>query len=104
MTARMRLPNRRASETFDFECGGLKYTCTVGRFRDGRLAEVFLNNHKSNSAADTNARDAAIVFSIAVQFGTDPETIRKALCRDSQGRASGVLATALDLIARRGVR
>jgi hypothetical protein len=102
MTARVRLPNRRASETFDFECGGLKYTCTVGRFRDGRLAEVFLNNHKSNSAADTNARDAAIVLSIAVQFGTDPETIRKALCRDSQGRASGVLATALDLIAGRG--
>jgi hypothetical protein len=57
---------------------------------------LFLNNHKSNSAADTNARDAAITFSIAVQHGADPEVIRRALCRDSQGHASGPLAAALD--------
>lgn len=29
----------------------------------------------------------------------DPEAIRKALCRDSQGRASGPLAAVLDMIA-----
>jgi hypothetical protein len=57
----------------------LRYTCTVGRFSDGRLAEVFLSNHKSNSAADTSARDSAIVFSIAVQSGAHPEVIRRAL-------------------------
>jgi hypothetical protein len=93
------LPNRRLAETFELEVAGLRYTCTVGRFSDGRLAEVFLNNHKSNSAADTSARDSAIVFSIAVQCGADPEVIRRALSRDSQGRASGLLGTALDLIA-----
>lgn len=80
--------------------GGLKYVCTVGRFADGRIGELFLGNHKSNSAADTSARDAAITFSIAVQHGADPETIRKALCRDSHGRASGPLGAALDIIAR----
>jgi hypothetical protein len=58
-----------------------------------------LNNHKSNSASDTNARDAAIVFSIAVQHGAGPEVIRRALCRDAQGRASGPLGAALDRIA-----
>jgi ribonucleoside-diphosphate reductase alpha chain len=93
------LPNRRLAETFELEVAGLRYTCTVGRFNDGRLAEVFLSNHKSNSAADTSARDSAIVFSIAVQSGADPEVIRRALSRDSQGRASGPLGTALDLIA-----
>jgi hypothetical protein len=38
---RMRLPNRRPAETFDLQAGGLRYTCTIGRFPDGRLAEIF---------------------------------------------------------------
>jgi ribonucleoside-diphosphate reductase alpha chain len=98
MTARARLPNRRAAVTFELETGGLRYTATVGRYEDGSLGELFLTNHKSNSAADTNARDAAITFSIAVQHGADPEDIRRALCRDSRGRASGPLGAALDYL------
>jgi hypothetical protein len=39
------------------------------------------------------------VCSIALQFGADIETIRKALCRDSLGKANGPLGVALDLIA-----
>jgi hypothetical protein len=97
--ARRRLPNRRSSANFNFEVGGLGYTCTFSRYADGSVAEIFLNNHKSNSAADTNARDAAIVCSIALQHGADVETIRRALCRDSRGNASGPLAAALDRIA-----
>lgn len=97
--ARERLPNRRPSETFSLECAGLKYTATVSRFDDGRIGELFLSNHKNNSGADTNARDAAIAFSFAVQHGADAEAIRRALCRDSQGRASGPLGAALDMIA-----
>ena len=98
MSARERLPNKRASVSFELELNGLRYTATFSRFADGRIGELFLNNHKSNSQADTNARDSAIVFSFAVQHGADPEAIRKALCRDSQGRASGVLGAALDII------
>ncbi|HEX9324144.1 MAG TPA: hypothetical protein VF913_18800 [Xanthobacteraceae bacterium] len=37
------LPNRRASETFNLEVYGLRYTCTVSRFSDGRIAEIFLS-------------------------------------------------------------
>jgi hypothetical protein len=98
MTTRQRLPDRRLAETFELEVAGLRYTATIGRFPDGRIGEIFLNNHKSNSQADTTARDSAIVCSIALQFGADIETIRKALCRDSHGRASGPLAAALDRI------
>jgi hypothetical protein len=76
----------------------LRYTATVGYYPDGRIGELFLNNHKSNSTADTNARDAAIAFSFAVQHGADIEDIRKALCRESNGRASGPLGAALDLL------
>jgi len=52
---RERLPNRRAAETFEIEVNGLRYTATVSRFADGRIGELFLTNHKSNSQADTNA-------------------------------------------------
>jgi hypothetical protein len=97
---RERLLNRRFGETFEVEVAGLRYTEMVGWFLDARIGEIFLNNHKSNSAADTNARDCAIVCSIALQHGCDLETIRKALCRDSHGRASGPLGAALDLVAQ----
>jgi hypothetical protein len=102
MTARERLPNRRASETFELTVAGICYTCTLSRYADGRLAEIFLTNYKSNSAADVGARDAAIAFSFAVQHGADPAAIRLALCCDSHGRPSGPLGAALDLLAEGG--
>ena len=98
-SARERLPNRRSSETFNFDWLGMPFTATISRFPDGSLAEIFLTNHKTGSHADTAARDSAVVASIALQFGADLETLRRALLRDSQGRASGPLGVALDLIA-----
>jgi hypothetical protein len=99
MTQRERLPDRRLSESFPFEVAGLRYTATVGRFADGRIGELFLNNHKAGNQSDTNARDAAIILSFAIQHGADVNEIRKALCRDGEGRALGPVATALDILA-----
>jgi ribonucleoside-diphosphate reductase alpha chain len=96
--SRIRLFNRRQSETFDVKVGGLRYAATASRYEDSRIGELFLANHKSNSAADIVARDSGIAFSIAVQCGADPHAIRRALCRDSQGRACGPLGAALDLL------
>jgi hypothetical protein len=98
-STRRRLPNRRASENWTFEVGGLRFTATVSRAPDGRILELFLNNHKFGNQSDTNARDAAIALSFALGYGADIEDIRKALCRDAQGRALGPLGAALDLIA-----
>jgi hypothetical protein len=98
MCDRQRLNNRRPNTTFDFEIKGLKYTATVGYYPNGYIGELFLNNHRSNSTADTNARDAAIAFSFAIQHGAKIEDIRRALCRDSHGHASGPLGAALDLL------
>jgi ribonucleoside-diphosphate reductase alpha chain len=72
----------------------LAYIATVSRFDDGRLGEIFISNNKAGSAAGTAARDAAIVTSLALQFGAG-----LALCRDSAGRASSPLGIALDIIA-----
>ena len=101
MFTRERLPDRRANESFSFELNGLRFSATVSRFPDGRIGELFLNNHKFGNQSDTNARDAAILLSFALQHGADLETIRRALCRDSHGRALGPIAEALDIIARR---
>jgi len=100
MTDRRRLQNRRVSQNFNFECAGMAYTATVSRFSDGTIAEIFLSNHKTGSHADTAARDSAVVASIALQFGADLETLRKALLRDPRGVASGPLGVALDAIAQ----
>lgn len=100
MTAvRERLPNRRPSISFGFECNGLRYTATVSFFRDGRLAEIFLGNRKSGSHSDAAAKDSAVVCSIALQYGVPVDVIRKALLRDPRGVASSPLGVALDTIA-----
>ena len=99
---RQRLANRRPSETFELASQGLKFTATVSRFTDGTVAEVFLQNHKAGSMAGINAQDAAVVCSLALQHGVPLDTIRRALMRDSRGRASGPLGEALDMIAADG--
>jgi hypothetical protein len=99
MTGRKVLRNRRASELFDFESMGLRFTASVSHYDDGRIAELFIDNHKAGSSVGTLVRDLAIAFSFAVQYGADAEAIRSALCRDSQGRPLGPLGAALDLLA-----
>jgi hypothetical protein len=44
MTARARLPNRRQSETLDFDHGGHEFTLSLSRFQDGRTAEIFISS------------------------------------------------------------
>lgn len=57
MSERRRLPNRRASEQFAFECNGLRYVATVSFFPDAELAEIFINNAKAGSTSDSAAKD-----------------------------------------------
>ena len=99
MTDRLRLPNRRPSETFNLQCNGLRYIATVSRFPDGTLAEIFLGNGKCGSQADANARDSAVVTSIALQFGVPVDVIRHTLLRDGRGVAATPLGVALDVVA-----
>jgi hypothetical protein len=103
VSSRQRLPNRRDSISFSFEVGNLGYVATYSRFSDtGCPAEIFLQNHRTNSGADVFARDSAIACSFALQHGASVEDIRKALCRDSHGHASGPLGVALDILAGEG--
>jgi hypothetical protein len=92
MSERERLPNRRAAEVFDFE-HGRKWTATISRFPDGRVAEIFLDTIKGGAIGEL-AADAAIVASLALQSGCPLETLHHAL----NGRDTGPLGTALRLV------
>jgi hypothetical protein len=100
MIERVRLPDRRSSQNLSFEVDGLRFTATVSFFPGtDRLAEVFISNHKLTSAADINARDNGILLSFALQYGADPEFIRRALTRDANGKSLGAVGVVLDILA-----
>ena len=101
MSERQRLANRRHCELITFESMGMQFTASVSRYPDGRIAELFLDNHKAGSAIGTLVRDMAIVLLFAVQHGADVEAIRNGLCRDSAGHPLGPLGAVLDLLADR---
>jgi hypothetical protein len=96
---RRKLSNRRPSISFAFECNSLAYTATISRYSNGDLAEIFISNSKAGSHSDSAAKDSAVICSIALQHSVPLDTIRKALLRDSHGRASSPLGVALDIIA-----
>jgi hypothetical protein len=96
---RERLPDRQECAGFDIEALGLRFHVTISRFADGRVAEIFITNHKAGSMAGILASDSAALCSIALQYGVPIETLRRALMRDTRGRPSGPLGVVLDSIA-----
>jgi ribonucleoside-diphosphate reductase alpha chain len=93
MSDRERLPDRREAELVDFEHEGRKWTVTVGRFADGRIAEVFIDGPKESPIVAL-AQDGALAASLALQSGCPLDTLRHAL----DGREAGPLEVALALI------
>src|SRR5262249_12931894 len=88
MTSRRRLPARRASITFTFDCGPHKYIATTSYFPNGELAEIFLGNGRAGSDVDAAAKDSAVLASIGLQYEIPLDVLRKALLRDVHGMAS----------------
>jgi hypothetical protein len=97
---RQHLPNRRACETFGFECNSLHYLATVSFFVDGRLVEIFLSNAEAGSHSDSAVKDSAIVCSLGRPVGARP--------RDARGQGdslrSAVLSRGLTLAFAMGER
>lgn len=93
------LPDRRAAESFEIEVKGISYTATFGYYDDGRLGEIFLCGPKAGTDVEVNARDAAVVTSIALQYGASPDVLRHGLSRDEAGRALSPIGTVLDMLA-----
>lgn len=108
---RKRLPNRHASETFDFEVQGHfgrpnhAYTVNIGFYPNGKVGDVFLR-HKSGKAGtdlDIATRELSIAISFALQHGATVEEMRAAFPRHGV-EAEGALGKLFDLITEFGVR
>lgn len=99
---RENLPNRRPSDLVTFQHGAFLCTGAVSFFDSltpARPAEVFLDVGKPGSDAQAAARDAAVVASIALQYGAPFEVIRHALTRLGNGAAAGPLGALFDAVA-----
>jgi hypothetical protein len=68
-SVRDRLPNRRPAISTSFERDGARFEMTAGFYPDGRPGEIFLNADRANSLLDFLMSDAAILASIALQYG-----------------------------------
>jgi hypothetical protein len=88
---RDRLPDRRMAETFAFEHQGVRYICTIGKYPDGRLGEIFIDGSKVGSAVGLHAHDAAVLASMLLQHGVDPAAVRRSIV--------GPIAVALAMVA-----
>jgi hypothetical protein len=93
---RDRLPNRRAALSTSFEREGARFEMTAGFYQDGRLGEIFLSADRANSLLDFLMSDAAILASLALQYGAPLDEIRAALKRDVRGVAASPIGEALD--------
>lgn len=96
---RERLENRRQSENLTFFHQGREYTAGIGRYADGRLGEIFLDNGKVGSDAQVNSRDAAITMSILLQHGCAADEVRRSLSRTERGEPESAIGALLDLLA-----
>jgi hypothetical protein len=88
---RKRLPNRRGHQVGEFAHNDFRYVGGVGRFDHSKIAEVFLNAAKTDTAVEATARDAVIVGSLALQHGVHPEAIQHAVTHNADGSALGKL-------------
>ncbi len=98
MTGRERLPNRRDHETVELDHGGFHFVVGVGRFADGRLAEMFFSTSRPERPSKAWRGTPLSSPSLALQAGVAPETIRHALTRDANGKPTTPLGAALDMI------
>ena len=86
---RARLPNRRNARIALFEHDGRRYRATFGCFKNGALAEVFLDSGKADSTLQQHADDWAVLVSLLLQNGVSPDVIKRSI--------SGPIRTALDI-------
>jgi hypothetical protein len=100
---RQELANRRDGENFEFEHKGHKYYASVRYYHALSLdpAEIFLNSAKIDSDHDLAARDAAVLASIALQYGVPLAQLAEPLGRDADGSATTAIGRALDILLKK---
>lgn len=92
---RNKLPERRKVETIKFEAFGHKWHASMGHYKNGDPAEIFIDTAKSGELLRSMCKDTAIVASLALQYGCPYSTLRDSLTRNSP------LSQAMDLLEKK---
>ena len=112
MTDRRVLPHRRSTFTFDMrdEAGRIDLTVAYSTFQPPgapppyTVSEVFITSRKIGSGTEAIARDAAILLSIAVQYGCPLDIIKHALTRNHDGSAQSLMGRVVDRVIEESQR
>lgn len=96
---RMRLPNRRAAETYRLEYDGTQFTVTIGFYPDSRPGEVFTHGARSGSNMDALLADACVVVSCLIQHGVEPSKLAGSMGRLGNAKPASVIGAVVDLVA-----
>lgn len=95
------LPQRRGGENFDFVVGQTLFTASIRRERPkAPITEIFVNASKIDSDVDLTMRDAAVILSIALQYGVPLSALGKSTGRNIDGSASSPIGALLDILMR----
>lgn len=97
MSARARLPGKRPGVNVEIATDGIAAICTVNVFQDGTPGEMFLDVGKPGSTVDLISRDAACLWSLAVQYGAPPDVLAHSLARLEDGSPATIIGAASDL-------
>ena len=103
--SRYRLENRRGGCSIDFDFRGSLYVLGVGFAADGKPYETFISVQPSSASkikvgSDTeqDARDIAILISLALQYGADPIVLKSAITRNERDEPAGIAGKVLDIL------
>jgi hypothetical protein len=95
------LPKRRGNESFELSHGKFTFHVTVGYYsEDDGVGEVFIDAAKAGTELEAYARDLAITFSIARQYGAPLDVLAHALTRENDGSPSTILGAVADRLMR----
>ncbi len=93
------MPDRRPSETVSLEHTGARFEVTVGLFPDDRVGEVFAGGAKSGSEMDGLLDDAAILISLLLQHGVEPDALARTVGRLGDGtEPASIIGAIVDLL------
>lgn len=95
------LPERRRSQTFNIQFGGISrpHTVTVSLYPDDSPGEVFISSGRSGEMVEAIARDGAILISLCLQHNVPLDTIQRALTRDDRNAPTSIIGVVIDKLA-----
>ena len=78
---------------------GVDCAVGLGRYDSGKIGEVFISTRKIGTSSDVIVRDAAVIISLALQYGAPADVLARAITRDADGKPSGPIGELLEHLA-----